>query len=107
MLVLVVNAGSSSLKSQLIETEGKVCRMKCLAEKVGGTKVESWESWNPASEGCAEAKFENGAVVWNMGETFIPADGYTYQVRFKVWPSQEAYDLLADLNNSSDPAAAQ
>ncbi len=35
MLVLVVNAGSSSLKSQLIETEGKVCRMKCLAEKVG------------------------------------------------------------------------
>ena len=35
MRVLVVNAGSSSLKSQLIETEGKVCRMKCLAEKVG------------------------------------------------------------------------
>lgn len=35
MLVLVVNAGSSSLKSQLIETEGKVARMKCLAEKVG------------------------------------------------------------------------
>ena len=35
MLVLVVNAGSSSLKSQLIETEGKIPRMKCLAEKVG------------------------------------------------------------------------
>ena len=35
MLVLVVNAGSSSLKSQLIETEGKIVRMKCLAEKVG------------------------------------------------------------------------
>lgn len=35
MLVLVVNAGSSSLKSQLIETDGKVVLMKCLAEKVG------------------------------------------------------------------------
>ncbi len=35
MLVLVVNAGSSSLKSQLIETHGKEARMKCLAEKVG------------------------------------------------------------------------
>lgn len=35
MLVLVVNAGSSSLKSQLIETEGKDARMRCLAEKVG------------------------------------------------------------------------
>ncbi|MBR2835678.1 MAG: acetate kinase [Coriobacteriales bacterium] len=35
MQVLVVNAGSSSLKSQLIETDGKVASMKCLAEKVG------------------------------------------------------------------------
>ncbi len=35
MLVLVVNAGSSSLKAQLIETEGKIARMKCLAERVG------------------------------------------------------------------------
>ncbi|MCI9128826.1 MAG: acetate kinase [Eggerthellaceae bacterium] len=35
MRVLVVNAGSSSLKCQLIETDGKVSLMKCLAEKVG------------------------------------------------------------------------
>lgn len=61
----------------------------------------SWESWTPSSEGCAEAVYnsETGAVEWNMGEGFMPQDGYTYEVRFKVWPSQEAYDLLADLNN--------
>lgn len=35
MLVLVVNAGSSSLKSQLIESDGKKSLMRCLAEKVG------------------------------------------------------------------------
>ena len=35
MRVLVVNAGSSSLKSQLLETDGKISLMKCLAEKVG------------------------------------------------------------------------
>lgn len=35
MLVLVVNAGSSSLKSQLIETTTGESSMKCLAEKVG------------------------------------------------------------------------
>ena len=35
MLVLVVNAGSSSLKAQLIQTDGKASLMKCLAEKVG------------------------------------------------------------------------
>jgi len=47
MLVLVVNAGSSSLKSQLIETEGKVCRMKCLAEKVGTNEAYMNVSFAP------------------------------------------------------------
>jgi len=36
MKVLVVNAGSSSLKCQLIESDGKTSLMKCLAERVGG-----------------------------------------------------------------------
>ena len=60
-----------------------------------------WESWDPSSEGCAEAVYNTntGAVEWNMGEGFMLEEGYTYQVRFKVWPSQDAYDLLADLNN--------
>ena len=60
-----------------------------------------WESWTPSSESCAEAVYNSttGAVEWNMGEGFMLEDGYTYQVRFKVWPSQAAYDLLADLNN--------
>lgn len=35
MLVLVINAGSSSLKCQLIETDGKISRMKFLADGVG------------------------------------------------------------------------
>ncbi len=35
MQVLAVNAGSSSLKSQLIETDGKVSLMRCQAERVG------------------------------------------------------------------------
>jgi acetate kinase len=37
MKVLVVNAGSSSLKSQLVETDGKICLMKALGEKLGDT----------------------------------------------------------------------
>ena len=47
MLVLVVNAGSSSLKSQLIETEGKDARMKCLAEKVGTPEATMSISFAP------------------------------------------------------------
>ncbi len=35
MIVLVVNAGSSTLKCQLIQTDGKVRLMKALADKIG------------------------------------------------------------------------
>ena len=34
-----------------------------------------------------------------MGQNFKLEDGVTYTVKFRVWPSQEAYDLVADLNN--------
>ena len=73
------------------------------AQKVGDPVVldTAWQSWNPADENCAPAVYndETGAVEWHMGDKFMPQDGFVYQVRFKVWPSQEAYDLLADLNN--------
>ena len=47
MRVLVVNAGSSSLKSQLIETDGKHTLMKCLAEKVGTDEARMSVSFAP------------------------------------------------------------
>ena len=42
---------------------------------------------------------ENGQkqVVWNVGNL---SDGDEATVSFVVWPSQEAYDLVADLNNN-------
>ena len=46
----------------------------------------------------ATAKFENGEVVWDMGN-YVLENGVTATVSFTVWPSQEAYDLVADLNN--------
>ena len=47
MLVLVVNAGSSSLKCQLIETDGKITLMKCLAEKVATPQASMTVSFAP------------------------------------------------------------
>ena len=34
-----------------------------------------------------------------MGEGFQLESGVHYVVTFKVWPSQDAYDLVANLNN--------
>ena len=47
MVVLVVNAGSSSLKCQLIESDGKVSLMKCLAERVGDDDARMAVSFYP------------------------------------------------------------
>lgn len=59
--------------------------------------------WNPEAAGAEPAVYNTatGAVEWNMGSTFMPSAGVTYQVRFKAWPSQEAYDYIARLNNGT------
>ena len=65
--------------------------------------ADDFIEWDPASAGAALAQYnsQTGAVEWNMGSTFMPEAGVTYQVRFKVWPSQEAYDYIAKLNNGT------
>lgn len=50
MKVLVVNAGSSSLKCQLIETDGKVSLMRCQAQRVGTDAAQMDVAFAPAFE---------------------------------------------------------
>ena len=42
-------------------------------------------------------------VTWDLSPLGILKDGYSYEVSFVVWPNQEAYDLVADLNNGKRP----
>ena len=60
-------------------------------------------SWNPTTENCQKAIYdaESGSVKWDMGHGFVPESGCTYRVTFRVWPSQEAYDILANLKNGT------
>ncbi|MBQ3384064.1 MAG: VWA domain-containing protein [Erysipelotrichaceae bacterium] len=55
------------------------------------------ETWSDAPG--ASYTQENG-VVWDMSKVGVVEDGVTYTLRFTVWPSQEAYDLIADVNNA-------
>lgn len=50
MLVLVINAGSSTLKSQLLQTDGKITLMKALAEKIGSDDAYMNVSFPPSEE---------------------------------------------------------
>ncbi|MBR2256672.1 MAG: VWA domain-containing protein [Blautia sp.] len=70
------------------------------ASIVGEMVWEPWTETQMSEEGAGLAKYEDGAVKWNLGETFMLEDGVSYKVDFTVWPSQEALDILADINNS-------
>ena len=82
-------------KSGLTISDGKFTYWK----KAKGT--EDFVEWDPSSENCQEAEYDktSGAVKWNMGTNFMLEDGVTYKVTWKVWPSQEAYDILAKCKN--------
>ena len=85
-------------KSGLTTTDGSFTYWKKAKD------ATAFVEWDPASEGCLEAEYDeaSGAVKWNMGTNFMPEDGATYKVTWKVWPSQEAYDILAKCKN--DPS---
>ena len=72
-----------------------------------GNKVTDSNVLN-ALNGSAGYDLDKGAVVWNFptyitvdGEQkrFVLEDGYKYLVSFTVWPEQETYDTLAELEN--------
>ena len=58
-----------------------------------GGEMEEWEEAPGASYDAS-----NG-VTWDLGEVGVLPNGTIYTLKFTVWPSQEAYDLIADLNN--------
>ena len=62
-----------------------------------------WTDEQRAAEGCADAIYDeqDGAVKWNMGNSFMLEAGVTYRVSFICWPTQEAYDWLANLANGT------
>ena len=62
------------------------------------TYTKGGTTWADAPE--AEITTVDGVktVIWDLGDTTLK-NGETATVSFTVWPSQESYDLLADLNN--------
>lgn len=42
---------------------------------------------------------QDNGVTWDLSSVGALPAGTTFRIEFTVWPSQEAYDLIADLNN--------
>ena len=67
--------------------------------KYGVDEAHKQEWTTRAADGCGAATYVDGVVQWNMGTGFQLEDGVTYLVTFRAWASQEAFDLVAKLNN--------
>ena len=85
-----ITDGLTDLTSS-VKVDGKISN---LTYTRSGGNYGDGEIWAEAPE----ATTTNGTVDWNLHNTVLE-DGVTYTVSFLVWPSQEAYDLVAELNN--------
>ena len=57
---------------------------------------ESQSKWDEAPGASYD---KTNGVTWNLSEAGVLKEGWVYTLKFTVWPSQAAYDLIADLNN--------
>ena len=87
---IAINDGLTDLASSM-KVDGKISN---LTYTRSGGSYGSGTAWADAPE----ATTTDGTINWNLGSRVLE-DGVTYTVSFVVWPSQESYDLIADLNN--------
>ena len=71
------------------ETGTKTSTTTVYTVKIGDTEYKM----SPASVDA------NGEVSWDLSGVGTIDSGYVWTVSFVVWPDQEAYDIVTDLNN--------
>ena len=106
--VVYTDGITSMTSTALAKTDGNFTYT--ITRKDGSTITKTGNSGESITyEGADGNKTFQGAVydpttnkvTWNMGDDFQLEDGVKYEVSFNVWPSQDAYDLIAALNNGT------
>ena len=97
----IADAISSSMGFENVQTTDGVPALSDLNAKVSGA-ASGFKYYKNGVEwtGAPEARFDEAtsAVIWDLSDVG-ELENATYSIEFDVWPSQEAYDLIADLNN--------
>ena len=65
------------------------------------TYYKNGQPWPEGKTDYPAVLNEAGEVVWDLSELGLLEDGVTYEVQFDVYPSQDTYDLIADLKNGT------
>ena len=95
---VTVDDGVPSLSSVSASVSGEASGYEYFIKGPEDSDFTTWTSAPGASYS------EDNGVTWDLSSVGTVMAGTTYRIKFKVWPSQEAYDYIADLNNNKvDP----
>ena len=87
--------GITDLTSTTAINDGTAGNFTYAAKNTDGTDANIPE-WVKVARYNSSTK----QVEWNLGNNVLP-DGVTYTVSFTVWPTQQAYDVVAALQNGT------
>ena len=97
-----ITDGISTGVTQSTLVNGTAKNFSYTVTPAGGTPV-TWteKNWttDPSYATIGHAKYEDGKVTWALGDDYTVSNGTKYTVSFVVWPNQDSYDTVADLNN--------
>lgn len=88
-----VDDGVTELSSVSAAVSGEASGYKYYKKGKDETEFTEWAGAPGASYSA-----DNG-VTWDLSAAGVLPSGTTYRLQFTVWPSQDALDLVADLNN--------
>ena len=91
-----VDDGVPSLSSVSAQTIGEAGAFEYYIATGENPSDSDFSTWSDAPG--ASYSNDNG-VTWDLSKVGTLPEKTTYRLKFTVWPSQEAYDLIADLNN--------
>lgn len=96
----IATAISNSLgQSNVTVTDGVTSLSTISANVAGDPEGFIYKKNDKEWLNAPQAKIENHKVVWDLSSIGSLENGAKYSVEFDVWPSQDAFDLVADLNN--------
>ena len=95
---VTINDGVTELTS--VETDALVGTAGNFVYRKGSNQTNPTENPIWTGDDVPEAQLTaDNHVIWNTESIGVLENGVTYSVTFTVWPSQESYDIIADINN--------
>lgn len=96
----IATAISNSLEQSNVKVTDGVTSLSTISANVAGNPEGFIYKKNGAVWANAPAaKIVDSKVVWDLSSVGALENNAKYSVEFDVWPSQDAFDLVADLNN--------